>query len=311
MTQMSASQARVVDVPLTNAARGYQNAQLVYPTLFPVVPVDQRGGKIITFGKESFRIYNTGRSPGQNTKRIQIGYLGSPFVLEQHSLEGVLPMEIKDEAESATPGIQLAAGTVATVQDIIQLRTEYAAAALATNLANYGASNKIALSGTDKWTDPASKPSKDIETGKDAIRAQTGRRPNKAVISAKVFAALKNNPSIIDRIKYTGRDAVTVELLAALWGLAQVVVGDAIYEAADGTLTDVWGSDVVLGYTEVGTTADRGRPSYGYTYRLQGYPVVEQPYYDRPTKSWIYPVTDELQPVIAGSEAGYLIKGAV
>ena len=75
---------------------------------------------------------------------------------------------------------------------------------------------------------------------------------------------------------------------------------------------EVTGLDVVPGaHTSViGTVADRGRPTYGYTYRLQGYPVVEQPYYDRPSKSWIYPVTDELQPVIAGVAGGYLIKGA-
>ena len=219
-------------------------------------------------------------------------------------------MEIQEEAAATTPGIQLATGTVQTVQDIIQLRTEAAAAALATDAANYPASNKVVLSGTSKWTDASSTPSKDVEAAKEAVRSAIGRRPDTAVVSAKAFAALKNNPSILDRIKYTGRDSVTEDLLANLWGLSRVVVGDAVFEAADGTLTDVWGSDVVLGYTAVGTVADRGRPTYGYTYRLQGYPVVEQPYYDRPSKSWIYPVTDELQPVIAGVAGGYLIKGA-
>lgn len=310
MPQMNPSQARVVDAVLTTAAQGYQQANLVYPTLFPVVSVAQRGGRILTFGREAFRIYNTGRSPGQNTKRIQIGHLGSPYVLEQHALEGVLPMEIQEEAAATTPGIQLATGTVQTVQDIIQLRTEAAAAALATDVANYPTANKIVLSGSSKWTDPSSTPSKDVETAKEAIRASIGRRPDTGVVSAKAFAALKNNPSILDRIKYTGRDSVTEDLLANLWGLQRVVVGDAVYEQADGTLVDVWGADVVLGYTAVGTVADRGRPTYGYTYRLQGYPVVEQPYYDRPSKSWIYPVTDELQPVIAGVAGGYLIKGA-
>ena len=52
-------------------------------------------------------------------------------------------------------------------------------------------------------------------------------------------------------------------------------------------------------------------PSYGYTYQLRGYPIVELPYEDRNPKSWIYPVTDEVQPVIAGAEAGYLISAAV
>lgn len=310
MPQMNPSQARVVDAVLTTAAQGYQQANLVYPTLFPVVSVAQRGGKILTFGREAFRVYNTGRSPGQNTKRISIGVLGAPYVLEQHALEGLLPYEIQEEAAATTPGIQLATGTVQTVQDIIQLRTEAAAAALATDVANYPTSNKLVLSGSSKWSDASSTPSKDVETAKEAIRSATGRRPDSAVVSAKAFSALKNNPSILDRIKYTGRDSVTEDLLANLWGLSRVVVGDAVFEQPDGTLADVWGGDVVLGYTAVGSVADRGRPTYGYTYRLTGYPVVEQPYYDRSAKSWVYPVTDELQPVIAGVTAGYLIKAA-
>ncbi len=311
MPQMTPAQARVVDVPLSTVAQGYHNASLVYPMLFPVVQVAQRGGKIIQFGKEAFRVYNTGRSPGQNTKRIQIGYDGAPFALESHSLEGVLPSEIQEEAQNATPGIQLASGTVTTVQDIIQLRTENAAAGLATNLANYPAANKVTLAGSSKWSDPSSMPTKDIEAGKEVIRGQIGRRPDTAIISAKAFSALNSNPSILDRIKYTGRDSVTTDILAALWNLRQVAIADAIFELPDGTLADVWGSDVVLAYTAAGSVADRGRPTFGYTYRLNGYPIVEQPYYDRPSKSWIYPVTDELQPVIAGSGAGYLIKSAV
>lgn len=311
MPQMTPAQARVVDAVLSTAAQGYQNAAMVYPILFPVVAVTQRGGKIIQFRTEGFRTYNTGRAPGQNTARVSMGYDGNPYVLEQHALEGVLPYEIQDEAAKAVPDIQLASGTVSTVQDIIQLHTENAAAALATNLANYSADNKVTLAGSSKWSDPSSTPTKDIETGKEVIRSKIGRRPDTVILSAKAFAALNSNPSILDRVKYTGRDSVTTDILAGLWNMPKVAVGEAVFEQADGTLADVWGSDVVLAYTAVGSVASRGRPSYGYTYRLTGYPIVEQPYYDRPAKSMIYPVTDELQPVIAGANAGYLIKSAV
>lgn len=311
MSQMTPGQARVVDPVLSTVAQGYQNADLVWTALFPVVPVDVRGGRILTFGKEAFRIYNTGRSPGQDTKRIQIGHAGDPFVLEQHALEGVLPIENQQEAAATTPGVDLGSGTTMTVQDIIQLRTEYAAAQLATSLGNYPTANKRSLSGSDLWSNASSTPTKDIEAAKDAVRAATGKRADTALISAKAFSALQTNPSILDRIKYTGRDSITVELLANLWNLRRVVVGDAVYEDASGNLVDVWGADVVVSYSAVGSPAERGRPTFGYTYRLRGYPIVEQAYFDRQAKSWVYPVTDELQPVIAGSGAGYLLKGVV
>src|SRR3569832_925868 len=97
---------------------------------------------------------------------------------------------------------------------------------------------------------------------------------------------------------------------ANLWEVKQVVGGEAVYDN-NGTMTDIWGKQVVVAYTELSGLADMGTPSYGYTYRLGGYPIVEQPYQDRSAKSWIYPVTDELAPVIAGAAGGYLISAAV
>lgn len=312
MGQMSNSQARMVDPVLTSAAQGYSNSTFVGGKLFPTVPVAQRGGKIVQFGKEDFMLYATGRSPGQNTKRVTFGCLGAPYALESHSLEGLLPIETAQEAQ-AVPGIDMSTITIRGTQDIIALRLEKQQADTARNAANYSVSNKITLSGASQWSDYSgtSDPVAVIEAGKEAVRKKVGKRANVAVIGAAVFAALKQHPKVVDRMKYTGRDVATPELLAQLFGLAEVSVGDAVYADDAGTFYDVWGNDVVLAYAEIGTVKEKGKPSYGYTYQLGGYPVVEEPYYDRSTKSWVFPVTDEVAPVIAGADAGYLIKNAV
>lgn len=312
MPQMTASQARVIDPILSTVAQGYQNAELVGNALFPVVPVDQRGGKIISFGKEDFQLYNTGRAPGAKTSRVQFGHAAGNYALEQHSLEGLVPFEIMQEANQV-PGIDYGKVAVMKTQNIIALRNEKAQADLATNAANYAASNKVTLAGTSQWSDytGTSNPSKDIATAIEVVRSKVGKRANTVLISAAVFAALKNHPAIIDRIKYTGRDVVTVELLASLWDVKKVVVGDAVYADDAGTFSDIWGKFVVVAYTETGSLQDMGLPSYGYTYRLRNNPAVELPYQDRNQKSWVYPVTDELSPVIAGALAGYLISAAV
>lgn len=310
---MSNTQARVIDPVLSTIAQGYQNNELIFPELFPVVPVDQRGGKIISFNKEDFRLYGTARAPGANTKRVSFGYSGLPYVLTQQALEGLVPIEHMQEA-NAVPGIDMARIAVLKVQNIIQLGNEVAAAAIATTAASYQAANKATLAGTSQWSDQTSgisNPSKDIQTAVEAVRAATGKRANKVVLGPKVWASLKSHPLIIDRIKYTGRDSITLEMLAALWDVKKVVVGDAIYEDAAGALADVWGKFVVVAYTETGSLMDAGLPSYGYTYRLRNTPLVETPYYDNSAKSWIYPVTDELSPVAAAINAGYLLSAVV
>ncbi len=310
MQQMTTSQARVVDPVLTEVARGYKNTEFVGDALFPPVPVGQRGGKIVTFRKEDFRLYATGRTPGANTKRVQYGYDGSNYALEQHALEGVVPFEIMEDA-NAVPGIDMGRVAIMKTQNIIALRKEKAQADIATTAGSYAAANKITLSGSTQWSHASSTPIADMEVAKEAVRAAIGRYPNTVVMGAKVMSALKTNPQIIDRIKYTGRDVPTLELLASLWGVDTVKVGGAVYLDANDAMADVWGKFCVLAFTEKGSLADMGLPSYGYTYQLGGYPIVETPYQDRNAKSWVYPVTDEVMPVMAGAEAGYLFSAAV
>jgi hypothetical protein len=313
MPAMNTSQARVVDPVLTTVAQGYQNNEMVAPFLFPIVPVNLRAGNIITFGKESFMLYQSQRAPGENTKRVRFGHSGSPYALVDYSLEGLVPVEIEQEAANG-PGIDLSARAIAEVQAIMALRHEKAAADIARNAATYASANKATLSGTDQWSDygATSDPIDDIEAAKSAVRAATGKRPNTIVMGSVVMDKLKHHPKIVDRIKYTGRDVATPELLASLFGVERVVEGGAIYSNDAGTaFTDVWGRDVVVAYTNLASAQSGGLPSYGYTYQLSGYPQVEVPYYDRNAKSWIYPVTRSEAPVMAAPSAGFLFTNAV
>ncbi len=311
MPQQTLAQARVIDPILTTVAQGYRNANFIGSALFPAVPVDQRGGKIVAFGKEDFMIYRTARAPGTNTPRVQFGYSSTPYALEQHALEGQVPFEQMQDARQV-PGIDQGQLAVRKVQNIIGLRLEKAQADLATTAANYPTGNKTTLSGTAQWSDYTnSNPSANIETAKEVIRSKIGLRANVVELGAAVFSVLKQHPAILDRIKYTGRDVVTTELLAALWGVDRVVVGDAVYASDAGVFSDVWGKFVVVAYTDITGLMDMGVPTFGYSYQLRGYPVVERPYEDRNAKSWIYPVTDEVVPVIAASSAGYLYSAVV
>jgi hypothetical protein len=310
---MTTSAARVTDPVLTTVAQGYVNGAMAGMSLFPSVPVPARGGKIVTFAKEDFRLYSTLRAPGTNTKRVTFGHTSGSYALENHSLEGVVPFELMDDA-ARVPGIDMGSAAVRKVQNIIALRLEKAQADIATTAGSYASTNKTTLSGTSQWSDHTngvSNPIADVDTAKDAIRSQIGRRANTVVMGAAVWTKLREHPKVTDRVKYTGRDSATPDLLATLFGVERVLVGDAIYENAAGTLADVWGKFVVVAYTELGSLGDMGAPTYGYTYRLGGYPLVEEPYNDRNAKSWVYPVTDEVAPVMAAAAAGYLISAAV
>jgi hypothetical protein len=212
------------------------------------------------------------------------------------------------------PNIDQSAATLRKTLAIMDLRLEKQSADIARTAASYAAANKITLSGTGQWSDytGVSNPISVVETAKEAVRAATGKRANTVVVGALVMSKLKHHPVVRDYCKYTGRDVATAELLAALFDVKRVIVGDAIYSNDAGTaFTDVWGKDVVVAYTDLAGVAEMGAPSYGYTYMLNGYPQAEEPYYDRNTKSWVFPVTRVEAPVLASASAGYLVTNAV
>lgn len=310
MPQENLSQVRVVDPILTEVARGYgsPNAKIA-SILFPIVPVGARAGTILSFGVESFRLVNTARAPGANTKRIQLGYASGKYSLVDHRLEGEVPIEHEEEA-AAVPGIDMGAMAVNTVQDVMGNEREKLAADLALNPANYPAANKETLSGTSKWSDPASDPFSDINDAREAIRSKIGKKPNVLTLGPKVLLALRNHPKILDRISITtDRVPATLEQLQRLLEIAQIVEGEATYH--DGTnFQDMWGKDALLAYTTPASMQQRGSPNYGYTYQLKDRPIVEEPYFEKNPQTWYYPVSDAYQPVLVGATAGFLFTGA-
>lgn len=312
MPQMTPAQARVIDTILTTIAKGYApSSGFVGMQLFPATSVMQRGGKILVFGREAQRVYtNLERAPGVNTKRVQFTYSDALYALRDYSLEGLVPYELLQEAR-IMPGLDLGQNAVSTVQAIIELRLEKEQADLALNAALYPIGNKVALSGASQWSDPTSKPSLAIEAGIEVIRAKIGLRPNLAIVPAAVMSVLKHHPSIIERIQYTGRDVPDLALLASLWSIRTVVLAESVVVDDAGVSRDLWGKSVILAYTDVAAAAARGAPTFGLTYRLTGYPLVEQAYSDRNAKAWLYPVTDVVAPVVSTPEAGYLIQNVV
>lgn len=310
MTGLTNSSVRVVDPILTHHVQGYQSPARVGLMLFPAVPVFVSGGKVIEFNKDSFRLYNARRAPGTATKRISYGYEGKPFALTQDALEAPVPREWQRDAK-AQPGIDLAKVALNVTMDAVQLALENEQAALATSAGNYDTDHKLALSGATKWSASTGVPLTDIDNAGEAIRATIGMAPNTLVLSPKAWKAARNNPQLRARVYAdqpdTDRGPITLDQFKKACGIENVAVGNAMYAADNGAFADVWGNAAVLAYVAPEGAAAQPIPSYGYTYTMQGHPLVEAAYWEEQSKSWIYGVSYERAPVLTGMSAGFLI----
>lgn len=311
MAPINTRQAAVIDPILSTYARGYRNAEMIGNLLFPKVMVPNRSMRVLKFGKESFRVMNMRRAPGADKKRVQYGYASDPISLVQDALEGTVPLEHLEEAMSV-PGIDMGQRAVQRIMDMINLGLEVEIAAMARNAASYSVNNQVTLTTTARWTQTASTPQADVDAAKEAVRRFIGRYPNTMVMGPNTFNGLRRHAAIKDQFKYTGRDSITVDMLAAFFNVQRVIVGAAGYlaeTAADtAQTTDIWGDDVILAYVPDGDNFEV--PAYGYCYELRGYPQVEAPYFERSNDSWIYPMKFERRPYIVGADAAFLFVNA-
>lgn len=308
---MSPDQARLVDPLLTEHARGYQNADFVGSALFPTVPMPTRAAKRIEFDRSSFKRPRIKRAPGAQIGQMDFGYEGKPVSLIQRALSAKTPQEHLEEAE-AVPGLDLQRIGVDTVLNVVALDKEISQAEAARNAAAYAASNKLALAGADKWSDPASSPKEVVFDAKETIRKRIGRRPNTLVMGGAVGTKLQIHPKILENFKYTAQDSVTLAQLKMYFEVDNIAFGDAIYDTEAGESVDIWGDDAILAYVPAAAAGRAmGLPSFGYTYQLRNHPYVAPARWEGGVRSWLNDVFDEFSPELVGADAGFLIQGAI
>lgn len=299
------SKLRVVDPVLTNLARGYSNAQYIGSMLFPIVDVEKEAGKIPQFTKEAFKIYNTERAIRAKSNRINPESRESiDFVLTEHDLE--YPMDYREIDEDIMP-LKMHAANVTS--EGILLKLEKSIADTVQNLSTFPSGNKVTLSSADKFTNLTSDPFTIFDIAKESIRQKIAKRPNVCVLGASSYRALKNHPSIIDRIKYTQHAVITPELLKNLLDFEQLYIGDAVSADDDGVFSDIWTDNAIIAYVPT-MKSDIPRtiyePAFAYTLRKKNYPLVDT--YVENGKIEIVRNTDILIPKVVGPEAGYLIN---
>ena len=308
MTAHNLAALRVQDPVLTKLAQGYHNLELIGEVLMPTVEIDKEAGKIPKFGRLAFRLPSTVRNLRGTSNRLDPEDITAIDVaLEEHDVEYAI--DYREENEAIFSLRQFALNTT---QDVIALGREKEVATLALDENKYDSGNKVTLSGTSKITSKQADIFAMFDTGIRAVKRAIGRKPNVCVIAGDVWAALKEHPAVIEKLKYAQVAIVTPEVFGKLIGIDTVKIGEVVYEESN-QLKDIWSDAIVLAYVAPRSTERKGtvyEPSYGYTVRRQGGLFVDT-YKENGGKLEVIRTTDIHKPHLLGASAGYLIKGCL
>ncbi len=321
MAYQSLQDTRIVDKVLTRLAYGFRQSGFVGDLIFPLAPVTKRKGKIISFGDEEFYLHEMSRNPGGNIQELTTQYGSADYLLKQDAIAEKLPVENIEEASDLP--IDLLKRATMMVMRRLALKLEVDRMAIAGDPLQYNVTNRSILAGTGQWSDPTSNPEQAIDAAVEAIQNGSGMAPNVGVISLKAFNALKRHPLVRDKFKYTDASSITKQMIAQAFNLSRLEISMAKYKLPANpaaALTPVFNNSFWLGY--VNTEADSplnynpqpspnssiDSPSFGYTYQLENYPIIEQPWYDRTCNSWKVPGIAERKATVAFRDAGFLFS---
>jgi len=297
-----------MDAALTNLSIKYKNAAFVGESLFTVIPVKKDSDKYFIYGKQDFLLADTLRAPGTRAKQVEYKITASSaYSLKEHSLEGQIIDEVRDNADEP---LNYEADTVEEVTDRLKLNLEYQLAAIATNPDNYASGHYGTPSPT--WDDPSSDLIDDIDTAKELIRSKIALMPNTLLVSAKVHKVIKRHPQLLNIFKYTRGGVITIDMIKEALEVENYIVAGGIYNAANEeqteSLTDIWGRNAILAF--VNPRPGLRQLSFAYLFRKQGYPLVERWRENALRCDWIR-VNDKYDTAIVANTAAYLFQNPV
>lgn len=294
-----------VDALLTGISVKYPlGTGVLADTILPRVNVSKESGIYFKYNKgDQARIPFTKRQIRSESRSVTWRVSTDTYQCEEYALNDLIDEREYQQADSP---LNLQRDTLENLQTLLTLDRERRVHTLVTDGAVI--TKNDTLTGTAQWRDAGasgstSAPLFDFEAGSEAIRQDTGVRPNLAVFGMAAWLAFNKNTQILDRIITPGGNwgspTITVDTartLLAPYGFTNVLVADTVQNtgnlgAAD-SFSDIWSDEVLMAY--VTPSPGIKKVSFGYSFFSRGWRVMRE-VIPRQHSDWIEPsyVCDE------------------
>jgi len=297
---------------LTNVALAYQNDAYIAEQLLPSFPVAKQSGKHFVYDRARFRNNSVKRSAGTASNETTFTFTtGSGYYAEDHAQK----MFVTDEdVENSIAPLDPFVDATEFVTEQLLIDREIEAATTLLSTANL--TQNTTLSGTSQWSDFSnSDPIANVRTGKQTIHSAVHLNANTLVMGRQVYDKLIDHPAFLERVKYTQLGIMTPDLLARIFDVDRVIVGNAGKNTAKEGQTDsmsyIWGKDAFLAY--IAPTVKPKMLTLGLTYKWQNKQVERLRGSNEEDRKGTYVRCggDYYDMNVVAASCAYLIKAAV
>ncbi len=242
---------------LTGFGIRYKNAMYAAGAISPNVPVDKLSNLFRTFGADVwYRDEAEEVAAGDPSPTVSFDLSTGNYRTVMYKIKMPIPQDVRDNADS---DIQMQAMASELVAEKMLLRKEIQTASIVfedTAGTTWGGDS---IAAGARWDTSGANIVKNVDDAMDTVEDATGgARPNKMIVGANVWKAMKRDPSLIGYV-FAGADSgpklLTKQNIAAVFELDEIIVGRAYKNTnvegnATQTKTRIWGNSVWLGFVD-------------------------------------------------------------
>lgn len=275
-----------IDQPLTNVAVAWffdQQADSL-TDIFPELPVDKRSDLYRKYGKSEWRKSRAQkRAPGTETVGTGWHVDNDQYFCEVYGVHVDIDDQTRANADSVwnldRDATRLVTGDLLIQREQLWCANYFQNGVWSTTYT--GVASNPTTGQFLQWDQTSSDPLKFMTSIVPPFKLLTGRNISFGVLGVDVWTALANHPAILDRIKYTEKGVVTLDLVAAFFNVPKLKVAWAS-QATGPEIPDVKNQDANATYSFIANTkaalfgyapksASTMEPSAGYTFTWKGY----------------------------------------
>ena len=272
-----------IDRALTNISIAYvQGADaFVADKVFPIVPVQKRSDVYFKYSKEDmFR--DEVKERGQGAESAGGDYnveVEDPYLCKKYAYHKDITEEERTNYDSPL-SVDRDTTEWLTHKWLLNRELNFANKFFKTGVWGTEFTGKTSNPSTGqvlKWSEELSDPIKNVNDAMLQMAEETGRKPNFAIMAPDVFYALKQHGDIMDRIKYTQKGVITLDLIAGLFELDQVFIPWGIlnkgektpkYSEDEADMNFIYKGSMLLGYKT--SRPSLKSPTAGYIFSWTG-----------------------------------------
>jgi len=272
-----------IDQLLTQLSIMYINETtgFVADKVFPIVPVRKQSDKFAIYEKgQFFRNVAQKRAPGSRSTGAPYATKTDSYFCENYATHALVTDELRANADRPfdpdATATKLVVNWLLLAREVVFASDFFKDSVWETDLTGTAGSGTPPAPGPGQflyWSDYVnSDPIGDIDRARDTAYATTATELDQLLISRAVWTKLKHHPDLIERIKYTQRGVLNLDLVADLLDLRRILVAKTIQvTSAPGASTDtfapIFGKHALLYYAPDNPMLNT--PSAGYTFTWQ------------------------------------------